>query len=250
MGTSTSHRSPATAEWDRVRELYLTVNPTPGEIVGRIVAALDDVAQQRFSDAAAVRCLDAVLAGSLELAEGGAAALVVRPGESAALRLAQNVRSAAQNRLGAEGVASVTGTLALEAIPPAVVEALGTPVAWPELPPETVASQYARFTTDQNLSDLSGQFLAHDLDRVFRYFVTRDLSDFVGESAAPTVADAARLVSGVGDFCRERAGVANLRQYEQDLQEIVRTPAERRPRDLEPLWRSGIQEGLAGLAGG
>jgi len=186
MGTSTSHRSPATAEWDRVRELYLTPNPAPGEIVSRIVAALDEAARQRLHDAATVRCLDSVLRGSAELSESGAAALPSPEGSGyPALNLAGGLRQRAQESIAAERIASMMGTLALEAIPPTVIGALGPMPAWHELPAETVATQYARYTREGDLSALTGQFLAHDLDQVFRYLVTRDLSDFVGEAQLP-----------------------------------------------------------------
>jgi len=41
MGTSSSHRSPSTREWERVRELYRQYNPNPLEVLSRIVSALD-----------------------------------------------------------------------------------------------------------------------------------------------------------------------------------------------------------------
>lgn len=250
MGTSTSHRSPVTAEWDRVRELYLTPNPAPGEIVGRIVAALDDAARQRLHDAAVVRCLDSVLAGSADLAEGRSQLAPAQETGSAALDLAGRLRRQAVDRIGADHVASVTGTLALDAIPPTVVAALGPTPAWYELPAETVTARYGRYTTEQDLSVLTGEFCAQDFDRVFRYFVTRDLADHVGEAAAPTVTAAARLVDRVGEFCQARGRPPGLRRVEQDLQEMARLPEEQRSRALDPLVASMIREGLAGLAGG
>ena len=36
-----------TAEWDRVRDLYMAPNPAPGGVVGQIVKALDEAAEER-----------------------------------------------------------------------------------------------------------------------------------------------------------------------------------------------------------
>lgn len=251
MGTSTSHRSPATAEWDRVRELYLTPNPSPGEIVGRIVEALDAAARQRLYDAATVSCLDAVLSGSHDVAEGGYAVVVGNtPGGYAALSLASGLRARAAESIAEDSAASVMGCLALEAIPPTVISALGSIPAWHELPASTVARQYGRYARERELGALAGQFVGQDLEQVFRYFVARDLSDFIGQAAAPTVVEGTRLADRVGDFCRERGTVRGLRPREPDLQEIVYLPRTERTRALAPLMKQGVLEGLADLAGG
>jgi len=251
MGTSTSQRSPATREWDLVRELYQQPNPSPGEVVGRIVEALDEAARRRLHDAASVRCLDAVLHGSAALAQPGAALPVAEPSTGVpALDLAGSLRAAAQESIARDRVASLTGSLALDAIIPTVLESLGPTPTWTEFPAETVVSLYARYAHERDLAGLVGQFCGHDFDRVFRYYVTRDLSDFVGQPAMPTVADAARLVAGVGDFCRVRGSLPTLRHREQDLQEIVGLPAEVRVKELQPLTEETIRAGLANLTGG
>jgi hypothetical protein len=249
MGTSTSHRSPATAEWDRVRELYLQPNPSPGEIVSRIVTALDEAARQRMHAASAVGCLDAVLHGSAQLAVGDGTVFRF-PGAPAALDLATSLQEQAQQGFVEDRSASVMGALALQAIPPTVISTLGGMPAWEELPVSTVAAQFGRYAREENLSDLTGLFLSHDFDQVFRYLVTRDLSDFIGQGAALTVGQGAALVDRVGDLCRERAVFPGLRRRDPDLLEIVHLPREKRRSELAPVVRQGVLAGLADLAGG
>lgn len=251
MGTSTLHRSPTTPEWERVRELYQQPNPAPGEIVSHIVEALDEVARERLHDAATLRCLDAVVWGSAELAAGGPGLPeIVTSTGLPALDLASRVRALAHKHVTADRVASLTGSLALEAIGPAVIGALGPTAAWSELTPEAVISRYAHYARDKELSGLSRHFFSHDFDRVFRYFVTRDIADFVGQPALPTIPAASRLVEQVGSFCRRRGVVPLLQRREQDLQEIVSLPREQRVGELEPILREGVWLGLADLAGG
>ncbi len=251
MGTSTSHRSPATREWDLVRELYQRPNPEPGEVVGRIVAALDSAARARLHDAAAVRCLDAILHTGAELAEPGAALPPVAAGSGVpALDLAAGIRETALTSLAADGVASVTGALAVDAVPPTVLDSLSTTPDWADFPASTVLSRYARYAREGDLSGLAGQYCGHELERVFRYFVARDVSDFVGGEGLPTTREATRLTIGVGDYCRRRASGPVLRRHEQDLQEIMTLPREQRIRELTPLTRESVEHSLAELAGG
>lgn len=251
MGTSTSHRSPATREWELVRELYQRPNPAPGEVVGRIVAALDEATRARLHDAAAVRCLDAVLHTSTELAAPGAA-LPAAPaiGGPPALDLAGSVRAAALESIAADRSASVTGALALDAIPPTVLDALSPTPDWNDFPAATVLARYARYAREGDLSALAGQYCGHGLDQAFRYFVTRDASDFIGQAGLPTVQEASRLVTEVGDLVRQRGSAPALRRHEQDLQEIMGLSREQRVRELAPLVREGMEASLATLAGG
>ena len=251
MGTSTSHRSPATQEWDLVRELYQRPHPAPGEVVGRIVAALDEVSRARLHDAATVRCLDAVLHASASLAEPGAV-LPPAPASSGlpALDLAVSVRAAALESIAADRVASVTGALALDAIPPTVLDSLSPTSDWNDFPAATVLARYSRYAREGDLSALAGQYCGHGLDQAFRYFVTRDASDFVGQAGLPTVQEAGRLVVGVGDLVRRGGSAPALRRHEQDLQEIMALSRDQRVRELTPLVREGVEASLAALAGG
>jgi hypothetical protein len=251
MGTSTSHRSPATAEWERVRELYQQPNPAPGEIVSQIVAALDEGTRVRLQGAAVVRCLDAALWGSAVLASDATALPpLMSPPSVPALDLAGRIQALARQQVAADRVASTMGSLALAALGATVVDSLEAPMAWPELASETVVSRYARYAREQDLSRLAQHFFAHDFDQVFRYFVTRDLSDFVGQPGLPTVHHARTVVDQVGEYCRERSAWSRLRQHEPQLQELVTRPQEQRLRELAPLLQQGTLAGLEGLAGG
>jgi hypothetical protein len=249
MGTSTSHRSPATREWDQVRELYQRPNPAPGEVVGRIVAALDEASRARLHDAAAVRCLDAVLHSGADLAAPGAGLppVLVSSGVPA-LDLAASIRAAALASIAADRVASVTGALALDAVPPTVLDSLSPTPDWADFPAATVLSRYARYAREGDLSVLAGEYCGHGLERAFRYFVSRDVNDFVGGAGLPTVQEAAQLADRVGNYCRQRASAPRLRRHEQDLQEIMTLTQDQRVRELEPLARAAIESSLNRLA--
>ena len=80
MGTSTSQRSPATPAWDRVRQLYRQPNPEPGEVVGRIVAALDPETRAQMHGRGVVPSLDALLWGSHRVSHAGLAPLLGEAG--------------------------------------------------------------------------------------------------------------------------------------------------------------------------
>ena len=251
MGTSTSHRSPATREWELVRELYQQPNPAPGEVVGRIVAALEEASRRRLHDAAAVRCLDAVLEGSAALAAPGAALpSVVASSGIPALDLATAVRAEALGSIASAGVSSVTGALALDSIPPTVVDSLSTGSDWSDFPASTVISRYSRFAREGDLSVLAGEYCGHGLERAFRYFVARDVSDFVGQTGLPTLQESAQLADRVGELCLQRGSEPRLRRYEQDLQEIMTLARDQRIRALAPLMHESVESSLDALTGG
>ena len=249
MVTSTSHRSPATPEWEQVRELYQRPNPSPGEIVSRIVAALDEAARVRLADAAAVRCLDAVVHSSAAAATGAPVAWAEPGCGLPALDWAAQVRGQAQDSILRAGAASTLGAIALDAVAPTVLDALG-PSRWPDLTRSTVLRDWGGFARERALRALAGQYLAHDFERIFRYFVARDISDFVGNSVLPTVGAAARVVDQVGELCRRLGSVPLCRGREDELQNLTRLPREQRVRELAPLLLQAVQIGLGSLSGG
>ncbi len=244
------HRSPATPQWDRVRELYQQPNPAPGEIVRRIVQALDETMQLQLYDAAVVLCLDAVLRSSAATADGPENLPLPDLGSGlAALEIAGAVRYLANDNIAAARVASHFGTLALDAVARTVIEALQPEATRNKLTREAAYSRYAAYAQQCRLNELATHFIAHYLEQVFRYFVAHDISDFVGSSAVPNVAEAQRLVDKVGQFCRQRGAVPGLHRYEQDLQETVRSPLDGRTEQLRSLVKAAVQSGLAALAG-
>jgi hypothetical protein len=234
--------------------LYQQPNPAPGEVVGRIVAALDEVARGRLHDAAAVRCLDTVLQGSAALAQPGAALPpVAASSRIPALDLATALRAQALESIAGAGVSSVTGALALDAIPFTVVDSLSSGSDWSDFPASTVISRYARFAREGDLSVLAGEYCGHGLERAFRYFVARDVSDFVGvtgpagKPGLPTLQESARLADTVGKLCRQQGAAPRLRRYEQDLQGIMTLARDDRVRALEPLMQESVESSLDAL---
>jgi hypothetical protein len=212
---------------------------------------LDEASRARLHDAAAVCCLDTVLHASASLAAPGAALPPVATGTGVpALDLATALRATALDRISAAGVSSVTGALALDAIPLTVVDSLGAGSAWSDFPAATVLSRYSRFAREEDLSLLAGAYCGHDLDRAFRYFVARDVSDFIGDAGLPTLRESARLADSVGALCLQRASAPVLRRHEQDLQEIMTLTPDLRVRALEPLLHESVDLSLSALAGG
>jgi hypothetical protein len=218
--------------------------------VGRIVAALDDASRARLHDAAAVCCLDTVLHGSAALAEPGAALPPVPLSSGIpALDLATALRATALESISSAGVSSVLGALALDAIPPTVVDCLSSGSDWSDFPASTVLSRYSRFAREGDLCVLAGEYCGHELDRAFRYFVARDVSDYVGAAGLPTLQESARLADSVGELCRRTGSAPVLRRHEQDLAEIVTLARDQRVRALEPLMHESVSASLAALAG-
>ena len=170
MGTSTWHRSPETEEWRHVRELYAQANPSPRDVVARIVAALDGETRAGLADPAVATCLGTLVEGAqLVAAEGMPATLErLRGGrEPAALQMAAGLRDRAQRLVAAQGLASRFGDLALDAVG-ATALALATRHSVDAdvmVVPSAVAE--ANFLTSRATSDCTSSppFIGHELDR-------------------------------------------------------------------------------------
>lgn len=244
------HRSPPTPTWDRVRELYQEPDPEPREVVGRIIEALGKSGRDQVTDATVVLCLDAVLWGAAMAGDGPdnlpAADL---GGGLAAFALAGAIRRLVQHNIVATMSASDLETVALDAATRTVIEAVQPQTSSSKLTRQAVYSRYASYAQDGRLNELATGFFSHYLEELFRYLVNRDLSDFVGLAALPSVQEAQQLVDRVGRFCRERGAGRALHQYEQELQEIVSLSLAQRRQRLGPLVEAAIQSGLADLAG-
>ncbi len=253
MGTSASHRSPATPEWDRVRELYQEPHPAPGQIVSRIIAALDPATRHELHDQAVVGCLDTLVWGSAAVAEQGLEEFLAGfPAitEPPVVALAADLRDRATNYIVASGAASRFGELAVDALSNTVLSVAAGEQGLLTVRAAQAEDNYASFARQGNLSQLGVHFFAHDFDRVFRYFVTRDLSDFIGTEALPTVSAGSRLEDQVARYCRSGAQQIDLSAYEDQLQQIVTLPIHDRIQRLQPLAAKGIIRGLEVLAGG
>jgi hypothetical protein len=254
MGTSTWHRSPATPEWDRVRELYAQPDPSPREIVSRIVAALDPQTRAGMSDPAVVTCLGVLIEGAQQVDRDGLPAALEALGagtESPAVQLAGGLRTRAERLIAEHQYASRFGDLALEAMGTtalalASLHAEGAGLL--DIPLAVVEASIVSFPRNHELYRAAQAFVAHDLDRTFRQFVSRDVQEFVGGPGLPTVGDANLLEDAVARYCRERAAAVRLAEHEALLRRTEQLDPQERVSQFTPLMAGGVAQGLSILA--
>lgn len=184
MGTSSSQRSPATPEWERVRELYALGARDPSEVARRIVAALSPDVVTQMAGPGVATCVDTLLQAAAVGSDTMAAGLGLPTGHSTAA----TIRAVAERRIATAGRASRFSDIALDALGACAVEVLTPSEARSNLPPAGPR--------------LLGSFMAGDMERCFRYFVSRDISEFVGLPALPDVAAAEATVRRIADRCR------------------------------------------------
>jgi len=256
MGTSTWQRSPETEAWKRVRELYSRPDPSPAEVVSRIVAALEPETRAGMSDAAVTTCLGTLVEGVELVEEGGLEHALDNLGvgrEPAAVQMAAGLRGRAERAIADEGFASRFGDLGLEAVGTTAlaVATLSTSGAGiMELPLAIAEQNFAQFGQENRLHELAALFVGHDLDRSFRYFVARDVADYVGGEGIPSVSHANRLEDAVAAHCRDAWSRLALDEYEDRLRSTNdRTPRER-VELLTPVMAAGVGRGLDLLAAG
>lgn len=256
MGTSTWHRSPETEAWRRVRELYARPDPSPAEVVSRIVAALDPATRVGMSDPAVATCLGTVVEAPQLVGRQGLGATLDALGvgrEPAAVQLAAGLRSRAEMLIAREGYASRFGDLSLEAVGTsalALAALSGDDAGILSLTSEAVECSLAQYEHDRGLAEAASLFVGHDLDRTFRYFVARDLGDFIGGEGLPTVSHANRFEDAVAAHCRDTWRALSLAEFEPRLSTVVDVSPARRPELLGPVMAAGIEQGLALLAAG
>ncbi len=255
MGTSSSQRSPSTPEWERVRELYRQPDPDPSQILSRIVSALGPETRAGMSDSAVSCCLDCVLDGAVAAATGELAEYLVDSPDiqqAAAVGLAGGIRDHAEEIIIADNISSRFGDLALNAVGTTILSAAESAagaggilqVSYPEI--ESILSQYY----DQpRMHELAGSFFAHDFDHVFRYFVARDISDFVGTEAIPDVSTSARLQDRIAQQCRTATGRLELGEAEETIRQALANSDHQQRRDtLQGFVRDAVDSGLEVLA--
>jgi hypothetical protein len=139
--------------------------------------------------------------------------------------------------------------LALDALGTTIVGALsaGTDAA------------YAIYDTPATLGVLGGAegihglahgFLTDDIDRCFRYFVTRDINDFIGTDALPTIAAAQSLADDVATHCRRIAAGVALDAHESRLREAAaETQTDRRLAVVRNVFAGSLNGSLALISG-
>jgi hypothetical protein len=219
MGTSSSHRSPSTPEWERVKQLYRTPNPDPRVVASRITSALDAQTRQEMSGPGVACCLRTLLQASARVSDEGLGALLPPGGEAAPLLAASEaIREQAEREIARRGLASRFADIGLNALATAALEAGAGPSA--ELFTVDLASAedgLASYAREGRLHGLALTFLGHDFDHLYRYFVTRDVSEFVGGPGLPTVAEASQLRDAVSQYCRETVTAVEAARHEKAL---------------------------------
>lgn len=255
MGTSSSQRSPSTPEWERVRELYRQPDPDPSQILSRIVSALDSETRAGLSDAAVTCCLDRVLDTTIAASVGELGTRYSEPESlqaAPAVAIAAGVRDAAEQIIIDDGLSSRFGDLALDAAGTTIL-ATAEEVAGPggilRVPYPQIESTLAGFYEQDRTHDLAGSFFSHDFDQVFRYFVARDISDFVGTEAIPDVSTSSQLEDRIALQCRRTTGQIELVDYEPRIREALRDPdPNSRRAQLQDFLGEAVDTGLDALA--
>lgn len=243
MGTSSAQRSPATPEWDRVRRLYQPSDADPRQIASRIVTAMDSGTRQEMAGPGVAHCLSSLLRAARQTATGDPTGIwqsaAPTPGP-AALHLAQTLRVEAERQIVAGDHASRFADLGLNALGTCGLEvAAGGAPSFLNLTAPEVTRNLGAYGQPERLPDLAVSFLAHDFDHLFRYFVTRDLSDFIGHPALPDVSAGSQLRDAVTRHCQETARRVTAAAFAPLLEEALATEAEA---GLPPL-----QQALTGL---
>ena len=250
MGTSTSHRSPATPEWDRVRDLYRSGEHDPAEVSRRIAQALSPDTRAAMSAGGPSACLDALLSG-VHAASSGRGGHPLE-GATCLLGAASALRRSAERRIVTRGLSSLYTELALDALsvtalrvfsPPGGVAApWAAPGRW-DVPPDLLAVA--------GLSGLAGQFVEESTGRYLGYLVSRDVAEFVGSEGLPTVEAATSLAQSVAQYGRAVAGGLGLRDAEDRLNRAVVGLAEpERLREVSLVFAGAVAGCLANLSGG
>ena len=237
MGTSTAQRSPATPAWEQVRDLYRAGVKDPAQIARQVVSALTPETRAQMQGPGVVACLDTALRGAVLSAVAPPTGLLqdIQGGLQAAARL----RLDAERRLATEGMGSRFADVALDALGSCLVEVLG---------PDGRLERLGAYQRQGQLHQLAARFLGADIDRVFRYFVTRDIADFVGTSAWPSVAEARQVAAAVGAHCRTQALQEQL--SEDALQEALRQDPQRRLAALKMPFGEALEASLRRIHGG
>jgi hypothetical protein len=249
MGTSTAQRSPRSPEWESVRELYREGVRDASEISRRVSRALGPATRLQMQGPGVVTCLDTLLQGAQEV--GGQPAQGLLSGAGSLLEVAARLRTEAERRLATGGLGSRFSDLALDALGSSVMglalQAPGTVdlQTLSGLPPSLLGS----YRQSGRLAELASEFVGWDLDRCFRYLVTRDLSEYVGTSAIPTVSEARQVADAVGAHCRYMASQITPALREDRLLELEgEAPPERVLRLGQP-FKDMLDAGLSSIAG-
>ena len=251
MGTSTSERSPATPEWESVRELYRAGVRDVGEISRRIVNALGPEVRRDMSGDGVAACLSTLLKGAHDAAQEPPADLL--RGADSPVRAAGTLRNRAERIVAANRWASRFSDIALDALGTSVLSCLLRPGGDSSRAGQTDEHPLfplAQFYREDRLDDLAGAFVGNDLDRCFQYFVARDISEFVGSKAFPTVQDAHSLVEAVGAHCGRSTAALPWEELRREILAGRHLDSALAVDTLRKPVREMIETGLAAISGG
>lgn len=239
MGTSSSQRSTTTLEWNKVRDLYSTGSRDAVAVSSAIVSAIGATGRGQMAGEGVSACLNTLLLGAWTAEVNPDAKPLC--GAQSALSAASRLRLDAERRIVVGGYASRFSDLALDAVGTTALRALAGSAPTDKL---------AEYWRQDKLHNLASEFLSDDIDRCFRYFVTRDIHEFVGTDAWPTINDATWLVEAVGSHCRETIKQVELQNYENQFRDAVNNfEAQAISLISQPVTQT-LEKGLAAIAGG
>jgi hypothetical protein len=209
MGTSAVHRSPGTARWRIVNNLY-DAPDTPTE---RLLAEIFNAAEQYSEGLGSPAVVERVSAflHAVDASEW-------RADSEAALTAAREAVANAQQAAVHAGLSSFYGDLADRAMHTALVSAGGQPDVL-----ETTAGSLGVF-----LSNLVGISIDH--------LVSRDVGAHLGSPRLPSAADALRLRRSLSAQAR---ALAHAPELEPILRETAVRPQENWSRLVGRLWQLG-----------
>lgn len=251
MGTSSSHRSPSTPEWERVKQLYRQPNADPGHIASQIVSALDMETRREMSGLGVACCLTNLLQSGHEVASNGLDSILSVAQAPVLINLSQTIRERAEREIALAGLASRFTDIALNAVGTAAFEiGSGGSAEIFSIPAATIESNLRHLLTSEGVHGLARCFLAHDFDHLFRYFVTRDTADFVGGEGLPTVAHASQLRDAVARYCRDSITRIEMVGCEQSLLRALAQPGPEGLSQTQGILTDLTELGLQQLAAG
>jgi len=253
MGTSTSHRSPSTPEWEQVRELYQQPNPSPGEIAARVTAALDAETRAGLSDQTVTTSLDSLLEAATTASHDGLERLLENlgvGGEPVALQVASGLRREADTRIARAGIASIFGEMGVAALTSSALDACGGAMEAASLGFDQVEANLGAWEKDNRMGALTLNFLGREMEQAYRYFVSRDLGDFVGSDSLPLLTDRNNLVAGVGSYCFDTTNSIWVPELDSRILNVMEVGVEQRVVQLQPLFAQAVEAGLSALAAG
>jgi hypothetical protein len=242
MGTSSSQPSPRNEEWRYVRDAYRDGIREPAEISRRIALAIGTPGRVAMAGAGPSTCLDSLLLGARGHSEDRSAPNTPQ----SPLQTVARLRSDAEWRLAQEHRASRYTDFALDALAVAATRALGIgeDLAAPE------AKSLSAYLEEERMHELAAEFLAADIDRCFRHFIARDISEFVGSDYLPTVGQAEGFAREIADFCSRATVGAICADDESRIQDAFRRSGdEERLTIVGELLRQGISRSLDRIAG-